>query len=274
MPINLRVLALCLESRAVRRAILLLGLVIGALTPGCGSSAQKSVGLGASADLAPALDCRQASSLDDGPMVGLGLDGALPDLRHVPAESLHVTLPGKAPAASRVKSLCDLLRGTGKTLLVLQFVSVKCYACMKWVEQANADLSAQNLGDEVLTVAVVEDPETELTDAELVTLSADVAANATWARDPDRTLWNFFATAPTADAPVVPLAIVMDWAARGFYCDQKSTPLATLVSVADQLMGWTIGQGTSTSSGTGTGTATASATATVTASGTGTGTAH
>ena len=104
----------------------------------------------------------------------------------------------------------------------------------------NQDLASKNLSGSVLSVPIVVDSQDELTDAEVQDLKADVAPNAWWVRDVDRGVWNFFSLTP--DENVSPLTISMDWAARGFYCNQKDTPTATLLQLSDQLMGLKVGK--------------------------------
>jgi hypothetical protein len=216
-----------------------LAAVIGAtvLATACGSDQTGGAGaLPASADLTQMLNCKGSASLTAAD-AAFRLDGSLPALRHVPADSLHM-LQGTPPAQD--VSLCDLVRASNKQMALVTFISAECYDCMKWLDQMQSDLATDKLDGSVLLVAVMVDSAEETSDADLATMQAQVAPNAVWVRDVNEGMWNFFSTADTLNPPVTPLTIAMDWAARGFYCDTAFTPLKTLVQISDTLMSLTI----------------------------------
>lgn len=167
------------------------------------------------------IDCRQDAALTLA-------DAADPALRHVPANDLYVSVSGQP------KKLCDLVRDAGgQTLTSLQFVSMKCYSCLKWAEATAAE--AAKFPD-VLHVVVVTDQVDDLSAEEMATMQQEVAPASVWVRDQDRELWTFFSTGDDPEAPTSPLTLLMDYAARGAVLEDATLTLTKMVEWANQKM--------------------------------------
>ena len=188
----------------------------------CGDDKPKSAVRG-SGDLQArnVIDCRQDAELRLD-------DVATPELRHVPANDLYVSVGGQP------KKLCDLVRDSGgQTLTSFQFVSMKCFSCLKWAE-ATAVQSASF--SDVLHVVVVTDSVDDLSADEMARLQADVAPGSVWVRDQDKALWQFFSTGDDPLAPTSPLTLLMDYAARGAVLQDAALTLADMVDWANKTM--------------------------------------
>jgi hypothetical protein len=187
-----------MKTKLIFRLSLILGLLA---TAACGDDKPKS-GSRSSGDLAArnVIDCRQDAEL--------ALDDqADPALRHVPANDRYVSVGGVA------KSLCDLVRDSGgQTLTSFQFVSMKCYSCLKWAEATSIEAASY---PDVLHVVIVTDNVDDFSAEEMAAMQAEVAPGSVWVRDQDQTLWKFFSTGDDPMAPVTPLTVLMDYAARG-----------------------------------------------------------
>ncbi len=188
----------------------------------CGDDKPKNSARG-SGDLSArkVIDCRQdaALTLDD---------TASPELRHVPANDLYVSVGGQP------KKLCDLVRDSGgQTLTVLQFVSMKCYSCLKWAETTGSDAAKYS---DALHVVVVTDQVDDLSAEEMAQMQADVAPGSVWVRDQDKELWQFFSTGDDPLAPTTPHALLMDFAARGAVLTDAALTLASMVDWANEKM--------------------------------------
>jgi len=206
--------------------LLLVGLAFA--QTGCGTAkTSQTVVDGSSGDLTKAMDCGGAAALADDP----------PVLRRVPSDTLEVK------AGTAVKSMCDLMRGTGKKVTVFQFASVTCYSCLKWIDQVNAGVTADaGLTKDVLPVVVLTDLPATLSDGSLDKLKAEVAPGATWVRDDTGDLWHFFSPSDDPAQGTQPLAVVMDRFSRGFYVSDTAKSAKDLADAANQLMQLDVGK--------------------------------
>jgi hypothetical protein len=169
------------------------------------------------------IDCRQEVA-----ELRLLDDEADPALRRVPANDLYVMQNGLAT------SLCDLVKESGgQTLTSFQFVSMKCFSCLKWAEATSAEAAKYS---DVLHVVIVTDNVDDLSAEELATLRAEVAPSSVWVRDQDLALWQFFSTGDDPLAPTSPLTVLMDYAARGAALTDSDMKLSDMVQWANEKM--------------------------------------
>ncbi len=185
-------------------------------------------GGGGSSDLTRSLDCRSSALRGS-----LGSDEDPRDVtRAVPASELSVHVDGE------IQNICDIMKFSEKKLLLMQFVDYRCYPCLRWAEANTADLKADAKGEDVLSMVVVVNTPSELSDEGMNQLREDVAPDAIWGRDRARLLWNFFAESSAPDSDVTPLTIVMDPFGRAFYEDDWKTKASDLLSKAQSLLGF------------------------------------
>jgi hypothetical protein len=207
------------QHKLLFRSLLALGL-LGSVA--CGDDKPKSGGHSSDATAGRVIDCRQD-------VAELALDDAAdPALRHVPANDLYVSVSGQA------KTLCDLVRDSGgQTLTSFQFVSMKCFSCMKWAAATSVEAAKY---PDVLHVVVVTDAVDDLSAEEMAALQAEVAPGSVWVRDQGQQLWQFFSTGDDPAAPTSPLTLLMDYAARGAVVTDPALTLAKMVEWANAKM--------------------------------------
>lgn len=186
---------------------------------------KSSVGSAKGADLTVAVSCAQNDA------AALALDGR--DMRHVPAESLRVV------QGNVVRSLCDVVKESGKALAVVQFTSVTCFPCMQLVSTLNKSLADKGVASSVLSLVVVTDPLGMLSADDERRIKRDVASGATWVYDDFQDLWKFFSPGPAAGVvpAVTPLIVAIDGAMRGFANDDVSGDAGALVAKANEVLG-------------------------------------
>lgn len=204
-------------------AKMILALALGtSLLTGCGKddkSETSAVRAGA-ADLMRAIDC------GDG---GAALNLAASDLRHVPASDVRVSQDGVDT------TLCEYLQKSGgKNVALFQFVGIKCYACLRWVEHVATTLASY--ATDILSVVIMVDDQTLTSDADMASLKTLIAPDAQWARDTTGAAWKFFAPATGPGGGAVPQTVVMDRAARGFFTDDTTLDASGIVGMANASM--------------------------------------
>lgn len=176
------------------------------------------------ADLTEALNCAAVPA----PAAALTAD---PELRAVPADQLRL-LNGETQ-----QSLCDLFRAGGKKTMVVQFVSVRCYACMKWIDSVQNGLAKKGYTD-VLPVVVMTDRLETLNEDEAKALKRDLARKSTWVHDFYGDLWTFFGTTPWdpgTEPTLKPVLVAMDGDARGYYTEDTTLDGGEIGALTEKL---------------------------------------
>ena len=200
---------------------LLLSILV-ALVAGCGAHIKKKVPdtqvKRGDSDLQRSLDCSAE---------GLQLDDSL--LYRIPAEDVLLT-------KDEVETnLCAMLRQSSKPLTIVQFASVECYACQRWIDQIDSEIKAGGYID-IAHVVIFSSPVVVLPEENAKRLILEMAPRADYAMDYNGSAWRFFS--PNVDAvDVVPMMVVMDSKARGFAVADAKKRLKAILTLANENLG-------------------------------------
>lgn len=189
----------------------------------CGKEAKvASVNLNrSSGDALAPLDCRNKPGQGN-----LAMNLQQGDFRHIPAEEL-VARHEDTPV-----SLCGMMRANPEIkLAVIQFASLDCYQCLKWIDRLHGEIDQYGL--EVIQVPILAGSPERSTEADLLSLKSSLAGDALWLRDSTGELWRFFTPDLNALEKVSPLTVIMDLGARGFSTSEAGKGLKELIENAN-----------------------------------------
>lgn len=199
------------------------------LVTACGVQLKKKI---PDADLSGPQDADLTRAVNCGATTGADVALTLADdaLRKVPAESIILTRD------SVENDLCSRLRLNGKQLAIIQFASVECYACQRWIDLIDTEIVAGGYTD-IAHVVIFSDNILALNERGAKRIIDEMAPNADWGMDYSGAAWRFFTPGFDQTDDVMPTVIMMDMEARGFLVTDPKLKLADLLELSNVNLG-------------------------------------